>query len=190
VAREINGVLLEVYPSVYGVRSVETVAPFDGAITIPTTAIGIISVWYEDTRNPDQWLPITRYDFTPDASDLGQTLRVVAPRQGIRIRVVFAERPALFDLDGDLDQDFAQVTGLDDRCIDLLSLGVAKRLAPFIDVSRLTAVYAESVDATTARPAGAGGTVARLLTSLFMNRLEVEASVLAREHPIRVHSRR
>ena len=54
VAREVNGVLQEVYPRVYGVRYHETTFPTTrGAIDLPADATGVIAVYVEDLRNPD-----------------------------------------------------------------------------------------------------------------------------------------
>lgn len=193
VAREVNGVLSEVYPQLYGVRSAEAVFPQDaGRVPVPADATGVISVWAEDRSRPGEWLRADRWGFNKDSTTTGRGLLVNGVSPGTQVRVVYATRPGLFSLDGDqqdaLVQDFSDVTGLDERCADLVALGVAKRLAGFSDFSRLGVVAAGPNDPS--RQQGVGASAVRTLASLFAARLEVESSVLAKEHPIRVHQGR
>lgn len=188
VARELNGVLHEIYPSVYAVREhITTAPPLGGALDVPADAVGVISVWVEDPSNPDQWVREDRWDYNPDSTTIGRGLRIGGHRSAQRVRIVYATRPGTFDLTGALAQDFTTVTGLDARVSDLLALGVARRLAPFLDVSRLPVISATAEASANGRPAGGGASATRLLHSLFLSRLEQEASVLSKEHPIRVH---
>lgn len=86
-----------------------------------------------------------------------------------------------------LDADFRVTTGLDDRAVDLLALGVAYRLAPFADVARLSATSAEPRNDPQSKPPQSGAQASRLLLAEFTQRLQQEQAVLHREHPIRVH---
>lgn len=186
VAREINGVLTEIYPQLYAVKTHDTAVPSTfGAIDVPTDAVGGISVWVEDEMNAGEWIREDRWDFNPDGNP-GSGLRIGGHhRSGLGVRFVYAARPQVFDLDAGLEQDFASVTGMDDRISDLLLLGVARRMAPFVDVSLLSSLSAAPADAR--KEPTAGSTSARLLHSLFLARLDSEAAALAKEHPIRVH---
>jgi len=184
VAREINGVLAEIYPTVYAVKEHVTTVPADGAIDVPADATGVISVWVENRTVSTQWDREDRWDFNPDSTTTGRGLRIGGYHStGDALRIVYSAAPAPFNLDGALSQDFATVTGLQDRLTDLLSLGVARRLAPMLDLGRLSAVAASPTD----RDPNTGGSQARLLHSLFLSRLDQEAAVLKREHPIRRH---
>lgn len=189
VAREVNGVLAEIYPLVYSVRShITSVQSDQGPLDLPPTAMGVIAVFVEDSLNQDQWIREDRWSLSQDSTDLGRPLRVGGPLSiGDRVRVVYAARPELFDLTGSWSQDFADTTGLDPRLEDLLRLGVAVRMAPFIDVARLPFVAAEAEVDSPGRPPGGAASASRLLYSMFQARLAQEAAVLAREHPIRVH---
>lgn len=189
VAREINGVIQEFYPRLHPVLVHETEFPGDvGAIDLPAIATGIIAVYVEDTIRPDQWVREDRWSLQPDSSEIGKALRLGGWHTiGDRIRVVYATRPGLFDLDGSLNQDFTDATGLDPRHEDLLRLGVAVRMAPFIDVARLPYLSAEAKADAQGRPPGSGAAASRLLYSMFQARLDDEARILDREHPIRVH---
>lgn len=187
VAREINGVLTEIYPAVYAIKSHETTVPVRAGIDVPTDAVGIINV-YTEAATAGEWIPEHRWDWRPDGTSTGRGLHLGGHRSvGTAVRVVYAVRPKQFNLAGLLTQDFTTVTGLDARCADLVQLGVAARLAPYIDVAKLPFASAVARDAGDAKGPGSSATTVRLLTSLFRQRVEQESAVLAKEHPIRVH---
>lgn len=186
VAREINGVLAEIYPDVYAVKAHETTLPVRGGVDVPADAAGVISVWVNN--DADGWLREDRWDWQPDSAADGRALRVGGHySSGVAVRVVYAARPVAFDLSGALTQDFATVTGLDARCSDLIQLGVAARLAPFIDVAKMPFQSAQLRAGGEGSTVGSTATTARLLYSLFKQRVAQESAVLAKEHPIRVH---
>ena len=188
LANEINGTIGELYPSIYAVRTVEMAYPDGGgALTVDDESVGVISVWVEDPSRVDQWVRDDRWDFNPDSTSIAAGLRMGRDYRGGRIRVVYATQPGHFDMSGSMAQDFRSVTGLPARCADLLTLGVAYRMAPMMDIGRLGTLSAAARDAGTKRT-GDGATVARLVYSMFQSRLDQEALVLAREHPIRIHS--
>lgn len=185
VAREINGVLTELYPRVYGIAYTDVALPNDrGALTLPDEAVGVVAVWVEDTSRPGQWVREDRWSYRRG----GDGLRVGGfHRPGAVVRVEYAKRPTLFDLSGSPSQTFTETTGLDGRLTDLIHLGVAARLAPFVDVSKLPHVAAAAREAGESKAPGVGVSAARFVYSLFQARLDAEAAVLAREHPIRLH---
>lgn len=189
VAAEVNGVLNEVYPRVYGVRYHETAFPArGGAIDLPADATGVVAVYVNDPRRDDEWVREDRWSFQPDSSDVGRALRVGGRYNASdRLRIVYSVRPGLFDLSGSLSQDFETVTGLDSRVQDLVRLGVAARMAPFVDVAKLPFLGAAARGDGELRGPTTGSTVARLLYSMFQARVDQEAAVLNKEHPIRLH---
>jgi len=189
VAEHVNGVLREIYPRVYAVKSSETTFPADaGAITVPATAVGVISVWVADSQRTGQWLREDRWTYQPDSTTTGKGLRVGGHySSGRGVRVVYAARPVLFDLTGALSQDFVTVTGLDERLVDLIEIGVAARMAPFIDVGKLPFLSASARTADETRGPGQSLSATKLLYSLFQQRVEQEQAVLAKEHPIKIH---
>jgi hypothetical protein len=187
VAAAINAVLIGVYPMLYAVRPYVTQLDSWQAVDVPADATGIIAVYREDPIYPDQWVREDAWSFSRDSSAVGRPLRIGGANRLGRVRIVYSARPTLFSLPGAMTQDFVATTGLDERHADLLTLGVAARLAPFIDVSRLSAVTAAAVDAGAARQQGAALTATKLLVPLFQQRLEQEAGVLRKEHPIFVH---
>lgn len=186
IAREINGVLLELYPSIYAVHVSDTTVPGDGgALTIADPeAVAISSVWVRDEARTDEWVRWDRWSYSPQTP---RSLRLggnLTPGRDVRVYTI--RRPRTFQEPFTAADDFATVTGLDDRLTDLIALGVARRLAPFIDVARLPSVSASASDPQ-AKPANAGMSAVRTLHSLFLSRVDQEAAVLAKEHPIHAH---
>lgn len=195
VADEINGVLHELYPDLYAVRYHETAIPNDWRepIDLPAGTIGVISVYTGDSSLPDVWMPEDRWRFDPDSTSDDRPLRVGGShRAGTPVRVTYATRPGTFDMSAPdvLSQEFTTVTGLSERVADLIALGVASRLTPFLEVNRLPESGAEARADAQSKPAGQAATTARLLYSEFRARVDAERRVLNKEHPIRVHRAR
>lgn len=192
IAREINGVLTELYPALYAVHSTDTTVPSDGGwLTVPDEdAVAVSSVWVRDDTLPDQWVRWDRWSYSPQVHAHDATTRALRLGGGLTpgatVRVFTIRRPKLFTEPFNASEDFTTVTGLDARLTDLIALGVARRLAPFADVARLQSVSATAADPQ-AKPPNAGLSAVRTLHSLYLSRLEQEAAVLAKEHPIHVH---
>lgn len=185
IAAEINGVLGELYPYLHGVKSLDV--EYTTAFVLPDDAVGIVAVYVSD-RSDTGWHRIDRWLWEPSA---GQALALPAVSHGTTIRVVYATRPILFDLEatGAIDGDFATITGLDSRVADLLVLGVGYRLAPFADMGNLLATGQEARSDPSKQP-GRGASLARLLYAEFQQRLIQEQAILHKENPIRVHKER
>lgn len=187
VASEVNGVLHELYPSLYAVRQYEA-AYTPAGFTIPAGGVGVIAV-YRQGAGATGWHRLDQWRFDPDS---GNGLWVKHVGAGETVRVVYATRPGVFDLSSGsvLAGDFSAVTGLDDRVADVIALGVAYRLAPFFDTARLPATGAEPRADGQSKPPGSGAQASRLLLAEFTQRVQQEAAVLAKEHPIRIHRER
>jgi hypothetical protein len=188
VAQEINGVLTEIYPDLYAVDEYESTIPSDPGepLTLPAGAVGVIAVYLEPRSTPGSWVLMDRWDYQPDG-DLSLRLGLGYPGQAVR--VVYAKRPGTFDLSAPapLALDFETVTGLPERVADLVALGVASRLAPFMHLARTTTPGAEARADAQAKPADAVSVAARLLYSEFRARVQAEQMALVKEHPIRPH---
>lgn len=183
VAGEVNGVLHELYPSLYAVRQFEAQYTLDG-FTIPAEGVGVIAV-YRQGHGAEGWVRLDQWRFDRNAGN-GLWLKHVL--QGETVRVVYAARPGTFDLVApDEDADFAAVTGMDDRVADLVALGVAYRLAPFLDLARAASTPAEARADAQSKPAGQGATLSRLLLAEFTARVQQEQMVLHKENAIRTH---
>lgn len=189
IARAINEAINEFYPSIYAVVTEESTVPSDyGCIDLTGNPVGVIGVFVEDNQVTDGWIPEHRWDWNPNRSDDGRNLAIGGHHaSGDGVRVVYAQRPATFNLGGSLTQEFTTVTGLEARHEGLLLLATAYRMAPFVDVARLSSLAAEARLEGEARQQTTGASTARLLYSMFNQRLQQEAAILAKENPIRLH---
>jgi hypothetical protein len=185
VAEEINGVLREFFPYVYGVTSidVEYTVPF----TMPDDCAGIVAVFVSDLQATDGWRRVDRWLWEPDS---GQGLKIFSAVEGEAVRISYAVEPIPFDLTvAEATEAEWSETGLPDRLTDLLTLGVASRLAPFADLGNLFNVGQEA-RSDQAKPPGRGVRLAVALTQEFQRALALEQQVLHKKHPIRVHRER
>lgn len=185
LAHEINGVLREFFPYIYGVVTVDM--DYAPPFVMPDDCAGIIAVFVSDRAASDGWRRVDRWLWEPDS---GQGLKIPAAERGTSVRITYATVPVPFDL-GDpyaMEQDWAQ-TGLPDRLADLMALGAASRLAPFADMGNLFNTGQEA-RSDASKPPGRGGQLSRLLSAQFQQQLVQEQLVLQKMHPIRVHRER
>jgi hypothetical protein len=185
VAQEINNVLTQFWPTLYGVvvYDVEYAAPF----VMPDDCAGIIGVFISDQTAVDGWRRTDRYVWEPGS---GQGLKIFEARRGEGVRIQYAVQPKIFDLsDVDVINFDWSLTGLPDRMANLLTLGVAYRLSPFADVGNLFNVGQEA-RADTTKPPQRGATISRLLQQQYELALMNEQQALHKAAPIRVHKER
>lgn len=185
LAREINSLLDSIYPRVYVVAESTVAVDNYGRLVVPANATGILSVFSQDPVD-SQWTRPNRWQYDQHADDGdGRTLRVNDWLSGSSYRIVYSKRPGKFDLSLGTEQDFVTITGLDQRLETLITIGLAARLAQFIDISRLPFMAAEPrLEGDSRRDPS---TNVRLLNSLFQQALSNEAMVLNRDHPIKAH---
>lgn len=185
IAQEINGVLLEMFPMIYGVKVVD--AEYTTPFTMPADCSGIVAAFVSDTRAVDGWRRVDRYVWEPDS---GQGLKIFEALEGTLVRIAYAHEPVPFDLTlSEAAETPWSLTGLPDRLSDLLTLGVAARLAPFADMGNLFST-GQSARSDQSKPAGRGARLASGLMQAYQQKLMQEQQVLHRKHPIRVHRER
>lgn len=185
IAQEVNGVLAEIFPMLYGVVTEDFVyaAPF----VMPEDCAGIVAVFVSDRRAIDGWRRVDRWQWEPDS---GQGLKIFDAERNGTVRVTYAVEPKPFDLSevSAAESDWS-LTGLPDRMTNLLTLGVAYRLAPMADTGNLFHVGQEA-RADVTKPPQRGATISRLLQQQFQQALVNEQQVLHKKHPIRIHRER
>ena len=193
VADKINSVLRDIFPSVYAVSS-ENFDVSSGfvSLALPITTFGVISVTARLAGSALDWRPVVHWEFDPTADTTthatGRALHFpLGVPPGSVVRVTYAEAPGLFDPTGDPSQDFEAVTGLPERCEELLEIGVASLLAPFVDMARAQVAGAEARAEGDSHKFGAANTVAQTLYSMYKTRVEAERALLAKQYPIRSH---
>lgn len=186
IAREVNSVLNAMYPMLYGVVTLDTTYDHtpESPFVLPDEAVDVVAV-FRANADGDGWSRVDEWRFEPDS---GQGFIAAIP-SGRDIRVVYATRIGTFDLTDPnvVDADFATVTGLEDRVSNLLGMGVAARLAPYYDVGKLGSTGAEARVDGGGKAAGVGANVADRFYQEFQASLDQEASVLHKQHPIRIH---
>src|SRR5690606_16131137 len=128
------------------------------------------------------WAREDAWRWEPNA---GNQLQLGHATAGETVRVTYAARPGTFTTAWDPAEDFETVTGMDRRISDLLVLGVASRLATFLDLARAAQRGAEAKADLREQNLGSG--LARQFTAQFQNRMEAERMRLNLENPIRTH---
>lgn len=190
ILAEVNSVLGEIYPSLY---SVVHYSPTDEAGTpvgyrrpflMPNDCRGIIAVHVRDELT-GAWVRVERYRWNPSAErqlDLGVN-------DGATVRVTYAQEPGRFVNEPTGDEDWADSTRLPERYISLVTLGVAARLAPFMDFARLGSAGMEARN-DQGRQVGQGVQVGRAFLAEFQAGIQREQAALYRENPVRYHRER
>jgi len=171
----VNRVLRALYPSLYVVRTIDVTSE-DDCVYLPDDAVGVISAFVNGIRS-DNW----RWE--PDNHNR-LLFRFVTDETPIRI--VYAARPNELVKP---DDDFT-LTGFDERIADLIAVGAAAQLAPFMDMARVGHAGMEARANGDAKPAGYGLQVASKMKTDYQLRLDNEIMALHKEHPIRIHKER
>lgn len=190
VAREINNQIRSLYPDIYAVEKTEF--PYVSsqiAWEIPPEAVAILDVRWRtyvgDWERISNWEMESSMNTTDFPS--GKTVRIVQNiPTGVTIQVVYAVVPIEFVSEGD---SFSS-SGLEPSAKDLVVLGVMARVAPNLDVSRLSVEYVPAGEMATSRPHGGAITVAKFLEAKYAQRVAQERAKLNRLYPARIHMTR
>ena len=191
VAREINNHIRSLYPDIYAVETVEF--PYNAVSRvsweIPEVAVAILDVRWKSING--NWERVSHWEMENSASVIdfasGKTVRITQNIPiGATIQVVYAVIPNELVSETDL---FAS-TGLSGGAKDLVVLGVMARIAPNLDVSRLSVEYVPAGEMATARPHGGAITVAKYLEAKYAQRVAQERVKLNRLYPARIHMTR
>ena len=190
VKKALNDSIRALYPSVYGVGSIEFSA--SSAITsysLPAGALDVLALTVQTTGVSREWVPIRRFEVDKHAStgSFGNGVAIniyegIAP--GRTVRVTYTKKAS--ELVSDTDE-FTTITGLPSSCEDLVRFGAAYRLVPFFDSSRLSGHSAESDFGSVSRQTTDGSQLSRFLLQMYQIRLAEEAKSLQTLFPIRSH---
>lgn len=192
VAREVNNVVRAVYPDLFAVKTTDlTGSSTHWQYEMPADVERILSVeWRWDTISG--WRTVNGWELTCSAYSTdfasGKFLSVT---EGIpvsaKIHVTYAAAPTLFTSAADT---FTGKTGLPASSRDVIVLGTASRLLPWVDVSRTPAETVPSDLTDQQRPIGAAVQLARELRAQYAERLSKEREALYSKYPIRSHYQR
>lgn len=190
IREAINDVLTSLYPQL---------------MVFETTEIANVSVVYEygmpadaldvwavsnQTVGPSQvWTQGMNYRFNPTADTTafptGKSVQLfdsVTPGRTMLVKYVKAPSP----LAGS-DDDFATVTGLPERCVDLVVYGACARLLPAYEAARLQQTSVESTERATLVPPGSALKGAQYYQALFGQRLSEERERMFAENPVSIY---
>jgi hypothetical protein len=190
VRAAINDAIQSIFPNVNAIGT--TTFTFNPAITtyqLPAGAQSILSVSWQSIGPSREWAPVRRWRLDSSANTTaftsGSTISLydgIVP--GRTVQVVYQMQPV--KLTNDVDE-FATVTGLPASCEDLVRLGAAYRLVPFLDSPHLAGNTAEADFSSNMRPVGSAGTLGKQLLQMYRIRLEEEALKQDALFPVRSH---
>lgn len=177
VKNAINEAIRAVYPDLFGVGSTTlTFTPAVSTYALPAGAYQVLSVSWQSIGPSKEWLPLRRYrlDMNADTTAFpsGVTISLydsIVP--GRSVRVVYAKQPTVLSA---ADDDFVTVSGLPASSEDVIRMGAAYRMVPFIDVAHLSGMSAEADFSQGSRPVGSASSIGKYLMQLYQVRLTEE----------------
>lgn len=184
VAREINLTLASIYPALYGVKQVELDAdPVTWQYGLPADTARVLLVEVNNSA-VEGWNIVEDWDVrhgaNPTSFPTGIALNVRTPQLG-KLRVWYASRPGQFAA---LSDEWT-LTGLPESCRDVVILGTAVRLIPWLDTGRLPVEAAEADAADNARQLGTALSAAKALKADYAEALNRERTALEQKYPPR-----
>lgn len=184
VRNSIYGVLREIFPDIYAVRTVL----LDGNPAKPSYVMDpdcwkVISVHVRSIYDQNLWMPVRRWrtSSTELQTEL-QLLSGVIPGSGT-IRVTYVRTPAV-EMDQTTD---LSGWGYDMSIRDVIVMGGVLRLLQYGEANRLQTQTMEATGRSEVTPAGASTSVVRLMYSMFQKRVDDEKRQLERRFPAQPH---
>lgn len=186
IKEAINDTILGVYPDLVvfdTVDIVNTSVVYEYAM--PADAMDVWSV-ADATIGPSQvWTQGTRWRFNPDAStdsfSTGKSVQLFdAVTPGRTMRVTYTKTPAALTADSD---GLQAVSGLPDRCADLVTYGACARLLPAYEAARLQQQTIEATERAPLVPPKSAVQAASYYQQMYMQRLLEERTRMFADHP-------
>lgn len=188
VAREINNTIKSLYPSLFGVASVELdTTGTTWQYPLPADCERVLSVERRYTY-PDAWSTVKSWEvtFTSNTTDFptGISLLIGEPLgSNEKLHVVYATLPKALPL----PETVFTYSGLAPSCRDVVVLGTAARMVPFQDTARLPVETVPSDALDNNKPVGNATQVAGSIRQQFQLRLDQERRALLDRYPTRSH---
>lgn len=180
----IYGVLREIFPDVYAVKTVL----LDGNPSRPSWVMGadcwkVLSVHVKNIYDPNLWTPCKRWrTSTTETQTELQLLSGLLPGSGT-IRVMYIRTPA-----DALDQTSDLATwGYDLSLRDIIVLGATLRLLQYGEANRVQVQTAEAAGRSEVVPAGSTTAMVRMLYTMFQKRVDDERRQLEARFPVQPH---
>ena len=183
----VNDVLQALYPDLVVFETTEitnTALVYEYAM--PADALDVWAV-SDQTIGPSQvWMQGRFYRFNPTADTTafptGKSIQLfdsVVPGRSMLVKYVKAPSPLVNGSD-----DFATVTGLPERCVDLVMWGACARLIPALEAARLQQTSVESTERANLVPVSSATKTAQYFLAMYQQRLQDERRRMFEENPI------
>lgn len=166
-----------------------TTNPAVSTYELPAGTFEVLEVAFDNPGPSGEWSPVRRWRLDKNADTntytSGVSLSIYDPvYPGRDLKVTVAKPPTIPTSDSD---DFETTTGLSESVLDLVRIGAAYRLVPFLDVAHMSGFSAEADFSSNMRPATNASSISRYLVQLYAARLEEEKRRLQSMYPVRVH---
>lgn len=187
VAQALNDSISAVYPDLFAVYE-EYITSSAATINYPLTtqnARHVIKVNFDTVGPSEEWLPSRRYELKPYAKDGSQISVYDQPVPGREIYVRLAGPPTQLS-----SGDNFSVSGLPASAEDVIRLGAAYRLVPYVEVPMVSGLTSSADFAANMRPVGAAERLGKYLLGMYQMRLEEVRRQQQAENPIRAHYER
>lgn len=182
IKRRINEVIASTFPTLWAVGSTTiTMAPGETTYALPVGVKDILQVTWEDTVTLEDVI-VRRWKHDKFNNKIA-VYDAIAPGRIVTINY----RKEATALVNDTD-DFATVTGLPQSCKDVIELGVAVRMLPWLEANNSSILSAEADFAANTRVSSTGALqLSRALTQNYQLRLAEEGMKLNTAYPVRIH---
>jgi len=182
----VNDVLQALYPDLVVFETTEitnTALVYEYAM--PADALDVWAV-SDQTIGPSQvWMQGRFYRFNPTADTTafptGKSIQLfdsVVPGRSMLVKYIKAPSPLVNGSD-----DFATVTGLPERCVDLVMWGACARLIPALEAARLQQTSVESTERANLVPVSSATKTAQYFLAMYQQRLQDERRRMLEENP-------
>lgn len=186
IREAVNDILQSLYPTlcVFATTVISNISVvFEYGM--PADALDVWSV-NDQTIGPTQvWTQGTRYLFNPSADTTAfpsgksiQLFDMVTPGRAMLVKYAKAPAPLVNGSD-----DFATVTGLPERCVDLVMWGACAKLFPAYEGARLQQSSVEATERAPLVPAASATNTAKFYMAMYQQRLDEERVRMFAEHP-------
>lgn len=186
VQEAINDTLQGTYPDLvaFGTTNLSKLAPVV-EYELPSECL---DVWYLTGQlvGPSKvWQPLMNWRYNPKADTTtfpsGKTIQVLdAVVPGRQMRVTYAKK---INQLVNASDDFESVSGLPERCVDMIVYGAVSRLLPAYEAARLQQRAIESNQRSTLVPPSSSTRTAQYYASLYQQRLQDERARMYTEIP-------
>lgn len=184
IRNAIFGVLREIFPDLYAVKSVlKDANPARPSWLMDPDCFRVLSVHNRSIYDPNLWIPVKRW--RTSATDTQTELQMfsgMVPGTNT-IRILYVRTPAT-----ELDQtsDLSSY-GYDLSFRDVIVLGASARLLQFAETARVQVQSAEAAGRSEVTPAGSLTAVSRALYQMYQKRIDDERRQLEIRYPIQPH---